>query len=284
MPLPERALTSLFVGYGGRAILIDCGEGTQTVLKKQKVKYSRIDTILLTHLHGDHICGLAGLLLTFGLMERTEPLKIYGPAGTKNMIFAVLTIATGLPFPISCEELSGECEFSEIGLKINAFPVQHSVPCIGYRLSLERAPEFDATKAKALGIPVSLWSRLQRGEAVDGFSQADVSGPARRGISLVYATDTRPLDIISDYGKDADLMILEGMYGEEDRADKAEEVSHMTMCEAAGVAKSANAKSLWLTHYSPSVTDPTEFYSDVKAIFANTVFGYDGLSCKLKFD
>lgn len=285
MPLPERALTSLFVSYSGRAILIDCGEGTQTVLKQHRVKYSHIDTILLTHLHGDHICGLAGLLLTFGLMERTEPLKIYGPLGTDAVLRAVGVLAPGLPFEVNVTELTeNENEFSEIGLKITAFAVKHSVPCLGYRLTLERAPAFDADRAKALKIPVSLWSVLQRGESASGFSPSDVLGAPRKGLSIVYSTDTRPLDVIASYGKDADLMILEGMYGEGESMERAEQTSHMTMCEAAEIAKRAGARSLWLTHYSPAVPNPEDYEAKVKAIFPETTLGFDGLSLKLKFE
>lgn len=285
MPLPERALTSLFVSYNGKALLIDCGEGTQTVLKKHKLKYNRIDAILLTHLHGDHICGIAGLLLTFGLAERDRPLKIYGPKGTANMLNAIETIAPGLPFEVICEELLEESfELSEIGLKINSFPVKHSTPCLGYRFELERMPKFDVNKAQSLGIPVSFWGALQRGENAFGFEPRDVMGENRKGITFLYSTDTRPVEAITHYGKDSDLMILEGMYGESEAEEKAEETSHMTMCEAAEMAKQANTKALWLTHYSPSVSNPSEYEAVVKSIFPNTTFGYDGLLQKLNFD
>lgn len=285
MPLPERALTSLFVGYNGRAMLIDCGEGTQTVLKRHKLKYSRIDAILLTHLHGDHICGLAGLLLTFGLMGRQEPLRIYGPVGTREIVSAVKVLAPNQPFEIIAVELSGDgAEICEIGIKIKAFAVKHSVTCLGYRLELARFPEFDASRARALGIPVSLWGALQRGESVPGFSPSDVLGPPRKGISVVYSTDTRPTDALISFGTGADLMILEGMYGDSEWDEKAIETSHMTMCEAADVARRCGAAALWLTHYSPSVTSVQEYEARVKEIFPSTSFGYDGMSCSLKFE
>ena len=156
--------------------------------------------------------------------------------------------------------------------------------CLGYRLTLERAPAFDADRAKALKIPVSLWSVLQRGESASGFSPSDVLGAPRKGLSIVYSTDTRPLDVIASYGKDADLMILEGMYGEGESMERAEQTSHMTMCEAAEIAKRAGARSLWLTHYSPAVPNPEDYEAKVKAIFPETTLGFDGLSLKLKFE
>ena len=125
---------------------------------------------------------------------------------------------------------------------------------------------------------------MQKGEAVSGYNPCDVLGDARKGISLIYATDTRPLDIIASNGKGADLMILEGMYGDDELLPKAEQASHMTMCEAAELAKKADTSELWLTHYSPVVVNPLEYEEKVKSIFSGTVFGFDGLSCKLKFE
>ena len=207
MPLPSRALTSLFVRYNGRAILIDCGEGTQTSLRRCEMKHSQIDVIMFTHLHADHISGIVGLLLTFGLEGRVEPLTIYGPVGVMTAVESMRIIARDLPFDIIYRELDGIREFSEIGLKITSFPLKHSVPCLGYRIDLDRAPKFDAQKARALGIPVKLWSYLQNGESRDGYSPSDVQGEERRGSSLLYATDSRPTEEIEKYGCDVDLLI-----------------------------------------------------------------------------
>ena len=155
MPLPGRALTSLFVRYNGKAILIDCGEGTQIELRRNKSKYSQIDAIFLTHLHGDHILGIPGLLLSFGLNERTAPLKIYGPSGIKEIVKTYSLVAPNLPFEIICEELTeSEIALNEIGLNISAFKVKHSVDCYGYRIDLLRSPKFDPKKARALNIPI----------------------------------------------------------------------------------------------------------------------------------
>ena len=285
MPLPDRALTSLYVRHNGRAILIDCGEGTQTSLRRCEVKHSQIDAIMFTHLHADHISGIVGLLLTFGLEGRTEPLKIYGPRGVMATVESMCIIAPNLPFPISYTELDGtDTVFTESGLRITAFPLRHSVPCLGYKLELDRAPKFDSEKARALGIPVKLWSILQSGESVDGYTPSDVLGIARRGISLLYATDSRPTEEIESYGKDTDLMILEGMYGDPELEDKAREAGHMMTYEAASLAKSAGAKELWLTHYSPQMTDPDEYTEQVRSVFPNTIIPHDSLSCVLHFE
>ena len=285
MPLPDRALTSLYVRYNGRAILIDCGEGTQTALRRCEAKHSQIDVIMFTHLHADHISGIVGLLLTFGLEGRIEPLKIYGPRGVMAAIESMRIIAPNLPYQIFYTELDEtDTVFTESGLRIAAFPLKHSIPCLGYKLELDRAPKFDPEKAKALGIPVKLWSILQSGESIDGYTPSDVLGEARRGISLLYATDSRPTEEIEHYGKDTDLMILEGMYGDPELEDKAKEAGHMMTYEAATLAKNADTKELWLTHYSPQLTDPDEYSKQVRLIFPKTVIPRDSLSCVLHFE
>ncbi|MBR2024938.1 MAG: ribonuclease Z, partial [Clostridia bacterium] len=284
MPLPGRALTSLFVCYNGKAILIDCGEGTQIELRRNKLKYSHIDTILLTHFHGDHVCGMTGLLLSFGLDGRTAPLKIYGPKGLQEIVKSFLVVAPGLPYEIICEEITGNhTEFKEIGLTVNAFKLRHSVDCYGYRLDLSRSPKFDPEKAKALNIPLEYWKTLQKGESVGEFNPKDIFGENRRGISILYATDTRPVQNIITYGNNLDLMILESMYNDDECQEKAEEKSHLSMKEAVSLAKTCQPNALWLTHFSPAMLDPYEHETEVKLEFENTVIGYDGLSTTLNF-
>ena len=284
MPLPGRALTSLFVRYNGNAILIDCGEGTQIELRRNKLKYSHMDTILLTHFHGDHVCGITGLLLSFGLEGRSTPLKIYGPKGLTEIISSFLVVAPGLPYEIICHEITeNTVEFNEIGLKINAFKVKHSVDCYGYRIDLSRSPKFNPEKAKSLNIPIEYWKLLQKGETVNGFNPKDIFGENRKGISLLYATDTRPVKNITDFGKNLDLMILESMYNDENRDEKAQENSHMTMAEALNIAKECKPNALWLTHFSPAMVDPTEYEAQIKEEYENATIGSDGLTTTLNF-
>lgn len=284
MPLPNRALTSLFVRYNGKAILIDCGEGTQIELRRNKLKYSQIDVILLTHFHGDHILGIPGLLLSFGLDGRTAPLKIYGPKGLTSIIRSFLTVAPNLPYEIICQEFEeNHTEFNEIGLKISAFKVHHSVDCYGYRIDLSRSPKFDPEKAKALNIPIEYWKVLQKGETVGEFNPKDIFGENRKGLSILYATDTRPVKNITTFGNNLDLMILESMYNDDECQEKAEEKSHLSMKEALSLAKNCQPKALWLTHFSPAMLDPYEHETEVKLEFENTVIGYDGLNKTLNF-
>lgn len=289
MPLPYRWLTSLMVRYNGSSLLIDCGEGTQIAIKEKGWSFKPIDVICFTHYHGDHISGLPGLLLTMGNAERKEPLTLIGPKGLERVVNALRVIAPELPFPIVFREISGpEEEFSLNGYRLKAFRVNHNVPCYGYTLELDRAGKFNPGKAMELNIPKMYWSRLQKGETIaDGettYTPDMVLGKQRKGIKLTYCTDTRPTQSIVDNAMHSDLFICEGMYGEKGKEAKAREYKHMTFYEAAKLAKSAEVKELWLTHYSPSLTYPEEFMEEVRKIFPAAKAGKDRKSVELDFE
>lgn len=294
MPLPYRYLTSLMLRYNGNGILVDCGEGTQIALRKKGWSPKPIDIMLFTHYHADHISGLPGMLLTMGNAERTEPLFMAGPKGLSRVVNSLRVIAPELPFEIIFQELSEreeEVVFPGGGkdFHIHAFRVNHNVPCYGYAFSLDRAGRFDAARAKEQQIPIKLWNRLQKGETIEGedgtvFTPDMVLGPPRKGIRLVYTTDTRPCENIVKYAQGADLMICEGMYGEPDKDGKAKENKHMTFAEAARLAKKAAPKEMWLTHYSPSLTRPEEYMEPVRRVFPNSYAARDGRSVTLVFE
>lgn len=289
MPLPYRWLTSLMMRYNGKSILIDCGEGTQIAMREKGWSPKPIDIICFTHYHADHISGLPGMLLTMGNAERTEPLLIIGPRGLTKVVNSLRVIAPELPFSIECREIAdSEQTFSFDGFYIDAFKVNHNVLCYGYSLGIGRAGRFDRERAEAMEIPMRFWSRLQKGETIelDGrvFTPDMVLGADRKGLKVTYCTDTRPTDSMLNHAKGADLLILEGMYGEPDKLDKARERKHMTMYEAARVARDAGARKLWLTHYSPSLTHPEEFLRDVRKIFPETTAARDGWTAELNFE
>lgn len=289
MPLPYRWLTSMMARCGGSNLLIDCGEGTQIALKEKGWSPKPIDIICFTHYHADHISGLPGLLLTMGNAERTEPLVLIGPRGLERVVGALRTIAPELPFELRFIELTEAREQMQIGpYQIDAYRVNHNVVCYGYAISIPRTGRFDVDRAKEQKVPMKAWSRLQKGETVemDGttYTPDMVLGPARRGLKVVYCTDTRPVPVIAEYAAEADLFICEGMYGEDGKEAKAREYKHMTLYEAAALAKQARPKSLWLTHYSPSLTRPEEFMDKVREIFPDAVAAKDGRTIELEFD
>ena len=289
MPLPYRWLTALMTRYNGSSLLIDCGEGTQIAIREKGWSTKPIDIICFTHYHADHISGLPGLLLTMGNAERTEPLTIVGPKGLERVVSALCTIAPELPFEIRFVELAQPVERLQIqGYHLTAFKVSHNILCYGYTIEIPRIGEFRVEQARELGIPVNCWSRLQKGETmdVDGqvFTPDMVLGAERKGLKVTYTTDTRPTESIVEHAADADLFICEGMYGEPDKAEKAKEYKHMTFYEAANLAKRANVREMWLTHYSPSLTKPEDYMNEVRKIFPAAVAAKDGRTAELVFE
>ncbi len=289
MPLPRRALTALMTRFNGSSLLIDCGEGTQVSIREQGWSMHDIDLICITHNHGDHVSGLPGLLLSMGNAERIEPLRIVGPKGTKRVVESLLVIAPGLPFDIHIQELNGKCETIEAnGYEIEAFRVQHTVPCYGYSQRIRRMGRFDVEKAKRNEVPMALWSRLQKGETLEWegrrYTADMVLGQPRKGLKVTYCTDTRPIPEIADYARGADLFICEGMYGEPEMASKAREKKHMTFTEAATLAKMAGVPEMWLTHYSPSLIRPDLYIEESRKIFAGIKLGKDRKTVELNFD
>ena len=288
MPLPYRWLTSMMARYNGQSILIDCGEGTQIALKEKGWSPNPIDVICFTHFHADHISGLPGLLLTMGNAERTEPLTIIGPRGLERVVSALRTIAPELPFEITCVELEEPDVYLEMnGYHIHAFRVKHNVVCYGYSIEIKRNGRFDVERAKAQDVPMKLWSRLQKGETIaqDGITYTPdmVLGPDRKGLKVTYCTDSRPTDAIVEAAAESDLFICEGMYAEKEKLAKAKQYKHMTFYEAAEMAKRAQVKALWLTHFSPSLVRAEDYMPAVKKIFANAFLGKDGKSVELMF-
>ena len=289
LPIPDRALSSLYIRVNGRGLLIDCGEGTQVGIRRLGWGFRCIDGLLLTHFHGDHCTGVAGLLLSLEKAGRDEPFHIWGPKGLKRVIDGLCIIVPPLGFQVLLHELPAAGEKLEIiGLKIQAFPVDHGgIPCYGFRISLPRGASFDPEKAKAYNIPVRNWKKLQDGGTVvaDGriVRAADVTGPERQGITFVFCTDTRPCETLLKYAQDADMLILEGMYGAAEKLPQALKNHHMMFSEAAEIARKTQPGGLLLTHFSTSVDDPEEYLADIRSIFANTWAAHDGETVVMRY-
>ena len=288
MPLPYRWLTALMARFNGTSILIDCGEGTQIAMKEKGWSPKPIDIMCFTHYHADHISGLPGMLLTMGNAEKTSPLFIIGPKGLARVVNALRVVAPELPFEINYLEITeAEQVFEFDGFRIEAFRVNHNVLCYGYNIVVSRKGKFQLDKALALGLDRKYWSRLQKGEIIElpegTYTPEMLLGEARKGLKVTYCTDSRPTEGIIKNAAGADLFICEGMYGEPDKKEKAKEYKHMTFYEAAQLAKDAQVKEMWLTHYSPSMTRAEVYMNEVRKIFPAAKAGKDKMSVTMKF-
>ena len=289
MPMPGRFLTAMLARLNGRLLLIDCGEGTQVTMKMQGWGFKAIDVICITHFHADHISGLPGLLLTIGNAGREEPLTLIGPQGLEYIVEGLRRICPELPYPL---------EFVEIGkdtpnpIKVGEFSISHCladhmVKCYAYRIDLQRKGKFDIKKAERLGLPKTLWGMVQKEGSVefDGkvYTADMVLGDARAGIGVAYCTDSRPVDRLCGFIQGVQLFICEGMYGEDEKKQKAKENKHMLFSEAAGLAKDGQVEELWLTHFSPALNEPESFLEVAQEIFPNTSLGEERKSTTILF-
>ena len=285
MPLPNRWLSSVLIRYAGHLILFDCGEGTQISLRSLGWGIKDIDLILISHLHGDHVTGLPGLLLTQANSARTEPLQMVGPVRMRHVVSGLMSVARYLPFAVECRELTAaddaRVELDE--LNVSWVEAEHHVECLAYRLDLPRGPRFLPERARELGVPLQDWKRLQRGETVDGVQPSDVLGPPRRGLSIGLVTDTRPTDAIARLVYDVDLLVCEATFGSNEDQPRAVERKHMTFREAAQLASDARARQLVLTHFSPSVVEPEAYVGNATEVFPATIVGRDHLTFSLRF-
>lgn len=291
-PTVERGLSSLAVTREGETMLFDCGEGTQRQMMRWQVGFTFGD-IFFTHFHTDHFLGALGLLKTLALQARTEPLHVWGPRGATALFKKAEGLGNEkLTFPLIVTELEPGATVKRKDYEIRPFAADHrNGAALGFALvEYERRGRFDPDLARELGIPEGpLWGRIHKGESItleNGkvIAPSVLVGPTRSGRTVVITGDTRPCAATIEAAKDADLLVHEATFGDEDQA-RAAETMHSTAREAATVAKMAGVRLLALTHFSARYSrDTSELAAEARDVFDGTlVMAKDGMEIDVPY-
>ena len=289
VPTLKRSLPSVVVQCPKAQWMFDCGENVQRQMMQAKVSFHRKMKVFITHLHGDHVLGLPGLLQTMALMDRKEPVQVYGPVGLKDFLVCTKeTLNFGLTFPVEISQILSEgvvCdeeEYSIVATKSN-----HAVESYAFAFVEKPRPgKFYPKKALALGVAAGeLWSKLQGGEEItlaDGkvVKPGDVMGPLRAGRKIVYTGDTKPFDAFAKFAEGADLVIHDCTF-DDSLTEKAALDGHSTPSQAAGQAKAAGAKRLVLSHISARYPNAGLLLEQAKKTFPNSVLAEDFMELEL---
>jgi ribonuclease Z len=280
VPTRARGTAATLIARGGERWLVDCGEGTQRQLLRSGLGLVDIDVILLTHLHGDHILGLPGLVKTYGLRGRERPLRVVGPRGVGELVDRLGVIIGRTPYPLLIEEATAETVHESDGVVIESFHTDHSVSSLGYAMIEDHRPgAFDVAAATSLGVPPGpLFGRLQRGDTVtleDGTAVRpdQVLGPERSGRSLVISGDTRPCESTAAAADGADLLVHEATFLHAE-LDRALETRHSTAREAAELGRAAGVRLLALTHLSSRFM-PRDARAEAEVVFPDVIVPRD---------
>lgn len=285
IPSVKRSLPSIAIRFSGHIILFDCGEGTQRQMMKAGVGFRREMIILLTHLHGDHILGLPGLIYTLSMLNREDPLIIIGPRGTKKFLETILSIKFGkLNYEIRVEEAFEGVIYESKEYLVEAIKADHTVLSLAYKLrERDRPGKMDVEYLERVGLPKGpLWGKLQRGEPVEFEGRIlrpeEVMGPPRSGRKIVYTGDTRPSERIIEFSRDADVLIHDATFHSELEEEALSE-GHSTARSAAEIALKAGVRRLYLFHISPRYEGMDEkLLIEARAIFSNTFLAEDLLT------
>ena len=288
-PTKTRGLPAIAIQREGEVILMDCGEGVQRQVMSAGIGLNRPTTILITHLHGDHVTGLLGLLQTMGMAQRSRPLTVVGPSALSKWLEVTSRLLNiGLTFQLQFVTAKAGAHLHTEDFDVKATPADHSVESYAYRVSERPRPGvFHPQKARKLGIPEGkLWSRLQKGRKVllngKTILPSQVVGQQRPGRSIGYSGDTRPSARLARFFSGCDLLIFDSTYLERDK-DKAVERKHSTAREAATLAKKAKVRSLVLTHFSARYQNSSALVKEAHAMFPRAIAASDGMKVEVDY-
>ena len=268
VPSPERNLTSVAMRYEGDVYLFDCGEGTQRQMMKCGISYAKVKAIFLSHLHGDHIFGIPGLVFTLRLSERVEPLLIVGPPGTKKRIAELLEKPVSF---LTVEEIAPGWKTDIGGAEVRAFATVHRQGSLGYVFEEEKGLRFDKEKCESLGMKGRVFKTIQeKGEVTIKGKTIKIGDVTymKEGKKIAFSGDTAYSKDLVAAAKDADVLFHEATFMDDMQA-KAKEDNHSTVKDAAKAAKEAGVKRLILYHIGNRYKDMAAFEAEGKEIFGN---------------
>ncbi len=278
-PTKNRGMPSVALTYEGAVYLFDCGEGTQIKLMRYGINLSKIKAIFISHVHGDHVIGVAGLIRTMALNARREPLYIFVPKGYERSVSNLVTFDKAIiGYQLVIKGISGGRIYKGMGFSVSAFRLNHSIPTYGYAFKEDDKLRFIKGKAEKLGIKGTMFSELKRKRSITANGRRIALGSVtyyEHGKKIVYATDTRPCASTVKAARDADLLIHEAAFAGSERR-LAVERKHSTAYEAALVAKKAKAKALVTMHLSARYRSSDKLLAEAKKVFPNTIIANDG--------
>jgi ribonuclease Z len=283
-PSVHRGLSAQVVMHNEHRFLIDCGEGTQRQILQSGLGFKRMERILITHGHLDHILGLAGLVSTFTRWETMERLEIWAGRWALDriyeLLFGIVLKGARSPFELALKEIKPGTIFEDKSFTLTAFPVQHRGPgCFGFAFQEKSHRPFLPERAEAFGVPAGpIRKRLVAGETVtlpDGHAVGpeDVLGPAVAGARLIHVGDCGETEDLVQVARGADALIIEATYLDVE-AELAREFGHLTAAQAARLAREAGVKQLYLTHLSRRYRE-RDVLEEAQKIFPNTVVARD---------
>ena len=288
-PSPERNVSAIAVKRGSEVLLFDCGEGTQRQLMQSTISFMQISKIFITHFHGDHFLGLAGLIQSMSLNSRDSELEIYGPEGCEALISSMTNLGHySTTYPVRTTDVKPGDVLEFEGYKVRIAQADHPVPAIMFALEEKPRPgKFDKPKALKLGIPEGrFFSQLQQGKTIehDGktFTPDMVLGPPRSGRKIVYTGDTKPCPAIVELAKNCDVLIHDSTTAL-DLEEKSNSYGHSSSAQAAKAAKEAGAVKLFLMHISPRYDETEQLLADAITIFENSEVAEDLVEYEVKY-
>lgn len=282
IPTLRRSLPAVALHREGDLFLFDCGEGTQIQIARASLNPGKLFAVFLSHLHGDHVTGVPGLLMTIMHQSREKPLLIFGPPGTKEFITMIRKCLGFNPtYHLDIQEISEGRFYAEADFWMEAAEVDHKPKTFAFSLQEKPRPgRFFPEKARELGVPEGpLFGKLQSGETLtlpNGtvVTPDMVMGPPRSGRKFVYVTDTRPCPAVVRIAEEADLLIHEGMFAS-DMEKEAHKKGHSTIAQAARIAREARAKKLVITHISQRYVRVDELVREARSVFPGATIGRD---------